>query len=345
MKSNAFVVQRSHVLNASFFLLFSVSGSSLAEQSDDSVFFQQQSQHAYNAVFGLPAVAPRLVQSLEWQFALEHSNQFAGGQEGDEVLLLDGESTRLTIQHRQRLAPCWQFEATVPFVAHSEGVFDRAIDDWHQLFSLPDANRDTSDFDSLTYLYSNADGNRHNITSPQSGLGDVQVAVQYAQGCGATADATKADPMWRAGIKLPTGDPDKLLGSGEVDFFADWQSPIWYNGHRWHGGMALGLLVNSKTERFADQEDVVGYGSLGAQFALSHKVRLLAQLDAHSAFYRSALRELGSPAVNLVVGARYLYGHSHTFEFSISEDAAIDTTPDIVARLAFTYRPDETRPR
>ncbi len=345
MKSSQSFLLSNGFLRVCALLLCSASTVSLAEQSDDSAFFQQRSQHAYNAVFGLPVVAPRIVQSLEWQVALEHSNQFAGGVAGDETLLLDGESTRVSIRHRQRLASCWQLEATLPFVAHNEGVFDRAIDDWHQAFGLPDANRDQRDFDSLAYQYSDADGVRHNITRPESGLGDVQLAVQYAQGCGATADATKADPMWRAGIKLPTGDPDKLLGSGTADFFADWQSPIWHNGRRWHGGLALGVLINSKTQRFASQEDVVGYGSLGVQYAMFRKLRLIAQLDAHSPIYRSELRELGSSAINLAVGARYLHGSSYTFEFSISEDVAIDTTPDIVARLAVTFRPDETRRR
>ncbi len=342
MKSSEPAVPPQYTCYVILVLSISLCSPVLAEQGDDSAFLQQRSQHAYNAIFGLPVVAPRLVQGVEWQVALEHSNQFAGGREGDELLLLDGESSRLAIRHRQRLASCWQFETTIPLVLHSAGVFDRAIDDWHQFFGLPDANRDKSDFNNLTYGYTNADGVKHDITQSQSGLGDIQVALQYAQGCFATADSTKADPMWRIGIKLPTGDPDQLLGSGEADIFADWQSPIWHTAERWHSALALGVLVNSQTDRFAAQERIVGYGSVGVQYALHHKLRLLAQIDAHSAFYRSELRELGSPAVNLIVGVRYLHGRSHTFELSISEDAAIDTTPDIVVRLAVTYRPDQT---
>ena len=103
--------------------------------------------------------------------------------------------------------------------------------------------------------------------------------------------------------------------------------------------MAFGVLINGKTNRFADQNPLVLYGSLGAQYVVHHKLRLIAQLDGHSGFYDSALRELGDPAVNLAVGARYLPGSAYTFELSVSEDVAIDTTPDIVARIALTYRP------
>ena len=320
-------------------LLGFISVNTNAGQSDDSVFFQQNSQHAYNAVFGLPAVAPRTVQSLEWQVSLEHSNQFAGGRTDNELLLLDGETTRLAISHRQRLGSCWQGEVVLPFLSHTSGKFDRAIDDWHQLFSLPDADRDESDFDSLTYLYEDATGLRHNINRPQSGIGDAQLAVQYALGCGATADSTHADPILRLGVKLPTGNANELRGSGEVDLFADWQSPIRRLNHKWYGATALGILLNSDSARFARQENVAVYGSLGVQYVAWYNLRLIAQLDGHSAFYKSQLRELGTPSLNLAVGARYLLSRSHTIEMSISEDAAIDTSPDIVARFAITYRP------
>jgi hypothetical protein len=107
--------------------------------------------------------------------------------------------------------------------------------------------------------------------------------------------------------------------------------------------MALGVLVNGQTERFAPQRPVVVYGSLGAQIITYQKLRLIVQIDAHSGFYQSQLRELGSPAVNLATGLRYFFGTDYSIELSISEDLAIDTTPDIVARLALTYRPDQER--
>ncbi|MFK8081998.1 MAG: DUF3187 family protein [Granulosicoccus sp.] len=317
-------------------------GLATAEQGDDSVFFQQRSQHAYNAVFGLPAAAPRLVQTVEWQVSVEHSNQFTGGQSGSDSLRLDGETTRVDLRHRQRLAACWQFTANVPLIAHSEGKFDRAIDDWHTFFGLPDANRAGTDFGTLNYEFSNATGLKHAIDRPQSGIGDVQFALQRALGCFATADSTKAESILRLGIKLPTGNPAELRGSGAADVFIDWQSRLWSDG-RWHSGFALGLLLNGQTEKFAEQERIAIYGSFGAQYLLYQQLRLVAQLDGHSAFYKSELRELGDPAINLAVGARYLISRAYTFELSISEDVAIDTTPDIVARLALTYRPNQAR--
>lgn len=313
--------------------------SAMAEQSDETALHQHRSQHAYNSVFGLPAVAARPVQTREWQIAVEHSNQFMGGIEGDERLLLDGETTELTFRHRQRVAACWQGELVVPFIQHGEGEFDRVIDDWHQIFGLPDAERNLFPFFQLDYLYADQDGERASVNSPQSGLGDIQISLQRSLGCLATADATGREPIARIGIKLPTGEVDELRGSGRVDVYADLQSPVWVPGSRWRTGAAIGVLAVGQTNRLAPQRSLVAYGSFGVQFVLTKRFRLLSQIDWHTPFYVSELTELGEPAVGLSVGVRYLGPADQSIELTVSEDAAIDTTPDIVARLAWVYRP------
>lgn len=310
-----------------------------AAQGDEVALFQHRIQHAYNAVFGLPAVAGRSVQTHEWQLSLEHSNQFMGGANGDEALLLDGETTELSFRHRQRLGSCWQLEAFVPFVAHNEGQFDRSIDDWHQFFGLPDAGRDGSPFSQLTYSYQNREGEGVGVNTPQSGLGDVQLSVQRSLGCRAVVESTKSESIARVGVKLPTGNVRELRGSGELDVYADVQSPVYSNAGRWRAGGAMGALYVGESDRFARQKQFVVYGSFGAQYVQSHRWRILAQLDWHTPFYTSALTELGEPAVGLTVGLRYLAPDNQTVELSISEDVAIDTIPDIIARLSWTYRP------
>lgn len=310
-----------------------------AGQGDESAFFQHKSQHAYNAVFGLPAVASRPAETHEWQLSLEHSNQFMGGSSGDEVLLLDGESTELGFRYKQRISACWQAEALIPFIAHNGGEFDRAIDDWHRFFGLPDASRGDAPYSRLSYSYENLQGKQHDISSPQSGLGDVQLSLQRSLACSPDARSEYARSIVRLGIKLPTGSAEELSGSGESDLYLDIQTPVYSNGGRWRTAAAIGALYVGKSEKFARQKQWVAYGSLGAQFVYSHRWRALTQLDWHTPFYVSALRELGDPAISLTVGIRYLTAGDQTVELSISEDIEIDTTPDIVARLAWTYRP------
>lgn len=321
----------------------SLSSVSKAEQSDESALIQHRSQHAINSLFGLPAVAARPVQTREWQVSLEHSNQYMGGTAGEETLLLDGETTELTLRHRQRLGACVQLEAVIPFIQHSGGSFDKAIDEWHQFFGLPDAGRDEAEFDALNYVFSDASGIRFQVDQAQSGIGDIQLAIQRSLGCYATADSTSAESIARFGIKLPTGSLNELRGSGEVDIFADIQSPVFSNGGRLRAGAAVGTLYVGEADLIPNQNAVVAYGSVGAQFILQPRWRLLAQLDWHTPFYNSDLKELGDIAIGLSAGFRYLGPRDQTLELTISEDAAIDTTPDIVARLSWTYRPSGGR--
>ncbi len=310
-----------------------------AEQGDDSALLQIRSQHAYNAVFGLPGAAARPVRSREWQLSLEHANQFIGGIAGNEKLLLDGETSELTFRHRQRLAPCWQGELLVPFIQHSGGVFDRAIDDWHQFFGLPDADRSNFGFNALTYSYVGESGQQARVVSPESGLGDIQFSVQRSLGCQATADSVASEAIVRVGIKLPTGAVGELRGTGQVDVYADIQSPVWSNGGRWRAGATVGLMALGKSSQLAPQRPVVAFGALGTQFKLHQRYRLMLQVDWHTAFYRSALGELNDPSFVLTAGLRYLVHRGQTLEFTIGEDIAVDTAPDIVARLAWIYRP------
>ncbi len=309
-----------------------------ADQGDDSSLLQIRSQHAYNAVFGLPGAAARPVQSREWQLSLEHANQFIGGVAGNEKLVLDGETSELTFRHRQRLAPCWQGELLIPFIQHSGGVFDHAIDDWHQFFGLPDAERSDFDFNALTYGYVGESGQQIRVKSPESGLGDIQLSVQRSLGCQATADSMASEAIVRAGIKLPTGVVDELRGSGELDAYVDIQSPVWSDGGRWGAGATVGLMAVGKSHQLAPQRPVVAFGALGAQYMLQQRYRLMLQVDWHTAFYRSALGELNDPSFVLTAGLRYLAHRNQTLEFTIGEDIAVDTAPDIVARLAWIYR-------
>ena len=325
----------------------------------DGALMQQRGRHPLNALFGLPSVAARPVIEGEWQVSLEHANSFMGGVRGDEILLLDGESTELEIRHRRRFGRCWQGEAVLPFVAHSSGWADRAIDDWHQAFGLPDAERGSFPLFDLRYVWLDAEGRRRELERSGGGLGDVRIAVQRTLGCGARAGdangpggrgggsggaSNRDGAVARIGLKLPTGSADDLLGSGAPDLYADLQSPVWRAGTRWRFGATAGAIATGESELFASQRPLVAYGSLGSEFRLHPRWRALVQLDWHTPFHDSALRELGEPAASLVVGVRHL-ARSGRFEFSIGEDALIDTAPDIVARLAWTWRPRPRLPR
>ena len=329
-------------------LLVAASSATGHAAESGGALLQRRGHHPLNAIFGLPTVASRPLASSEWQVSLEHANNFAGGASGEEILFLDGETTELSLSHRRPLGACWQAEATLPFVAHGGGWADRAIDDWHRAWGLPDADRGLFPDFELHYVWRDAAGRRRELERATSGLGDVRLAVQRTLGCEGARDGSRRSPsagaIARVGIKLPSGDPDALLGSGATDLYADLQSPLWSPAPRWRLGAALGVLVPGRSDLIARQSAVVGYGTIGGAYRLHPRWQALVQLDAHTPFEDSALVELGTVAASLGVGVRYLPRRGGRVEFSIGEDAVVDTAPDIVARLAWTWRTGAIEP-
>jgi len=203
--------------------------------------------------------------------------------------------------------------------------------------------RGDAPFDVLSYRYADENGDVFNLNRAESGIGDIQISLQRFLGCFATADSTALEPVARVGIKLPTGSSSELRGSGELDAYVDFQSPVYTNGGRWRGGVAIGALYAGQSSLFLNQHSIVGYGSIGTQFVFNSRVRFLMQLDWNTPFFKSDLRELGNLAIGVTAGVRVIGPSDQSFEFSISEDAAIDTTPDIVARFSWSYRPSGGR--
>ena len=309
-----------------------------AARADESLLIRHRGHHPFTALFGLPAVAARGRGGQGWQLALEQGNNFAGGREGGETLLMDGESGELALRHRRSLGGCWQGEAIVPLMFHSGGWADRLIDDWHGYFGLPDAARGELDYFDLRYLWRDATGETRRLDDPATGLGDIHLTLQRPLAC---AEGASGGAVARLGVKLPSGDASRLFGSGATDAYADLLSPILRLGTRWRFAAAGGVLLAGDSELFRDQHRLVAYGSLGASLTLHPRWEALLQVDWHTPFHESELRELGAPAASLAGGLRYRLAGGQALELSVAEDAVIDTYPDIVARIAWTWnRPD-----
>src|SRR5690606_29732718 len=82
------------------------------------------------------------------------------------------------------------------------------------------------------------------------------------------------------------------------------------------------------------QEDQVWFASAGVSWAAGDNWRLKAQLEAHTAFYDSALKELGDDSLQLVLGGSVRLTPRWLLDLAISEDLAVDTAPDVVFQLA-----------
>lgn len=137
---------------------------------------------------------------------------------GKDQFFLDMEIFRVNFLFTYGLTQDLQLDVEVPFLHIGGGVQDGLIENFHNNLGLGQAGRDTFPRGETT-LALFLDGKKVFLSDFSfSGLGDVVVSVKWPiyEGAEGSTFLPKIDA--RVAVKLPTGDADKLLGSGHADY-------------------------------------------------------------------------------------------------------------------------------
>lgn len=145
-----------------------------------------------------------------------------------------------------------------------------------------------------------------------------------------------------AALKLPSGDADRLMGSGAADF-ALWVSgaaPRLFPESRLGGYAQLGILAMAEADILEDeQRDVVWFSGFGLHWEASEGFFLKCQVDLNSAFYDSDLVQLGVRSSLLTVGGTVLLEDQRSaIDIAFGENLATDATPDFMINFAYRRR-------
>jgi len=116
---------------------------------------------------------------FSWSLSSITSSHAATDRKGDELIVLDGETTRA--EFRLRYAPSARLELglELPYIWHSEGHLDSLIDGWHDVFGLPGGSREIRATDILEFRYEDLTGERLNFTESTSGIGDLRLSAGW----------------------------------------------------------------------------------------------------------------------------------------------------------------------
>ena len=239
---------------------------------------------------------------------------------GIESLVVDAETreARVTVQRsiNDRLA----FQLQLPYRYTGGGNLDGFIDSWHDFFGMSEGARPQLPSDRLDIFYSRAGSPRLNMTSSVDGLADIQASLGYQVAPSFTA--------WLS-VKVPTGDADKLTGSGATDVSVLLATERRLDD-RWSvfGQGAVTYLGDG--ELLSDrQRSVVWSGLAGVGARAWRGLSLKAQIDAHSAAFDSNLDFLNE-AIVLTVGGDYRFASGWRLDLGVSEDIAVERSPDVV---------------
>lgn len=268
----------------------------------------------------------RLTESGGWSGGLD---LFWGStaliqQRDSETLIVDAETREARLTLQAPLSERFSFQLQLPYRYTGAGSLDGFIDGWHDAFGLPDGARSQLPSDDINITYVGDGWRQLSARSSFSGLADIQASLGYD----AVASETSSLTAW-LNVKLPTGDADKLTGSGatDVSFILAGERRL---GNRWSAfGQASITWLGDGDLLPAKQRSFVWSGLAGLSWQAWRGLSLKTQLDAHTAAFDSDLDFLNE-AIVLTVGGDYRFASGWRMDVGVSEDIAVEHSPDVV---------------
>jgi len=305
-----------------------------ASASNNATPFSIKNLNPFILVYGLPVTESAELKTSRTSasaISLDIVNNSMLTNRGNEAISLDGETYRLAYSYRYGLNDNTEIGLEVPVIAHSRGFLDNFIEAWHDSFGLTNSQRNVTPSNSLNYQYRLNDTPIVTIDSAAQGLGDIRLfAARQLQ------KTTNSALSLHLSLKLPSGDADRLLGSGATDLSAslahikrNWLSPLQLTSFANAGLIYLGkgdVLTNM-------QNRLAGFGSTGLIWDNHHLIDLKAQLDFHSSIYDSGLDQLGNNTIQLTIGGSIHFNHTTRLDLGVGENLLTDTTPDFTINL------------
>ena len=286
-------------------------------------------------IHGAPSwtLAPQAAQRSRFELSSVVASHFSSDSRNGDSIRLDGETRYLHFGFRKRVKEYWLVGMDLGWLQHTPGGLDSFIDGWHDFFGLPDGGRDQRPRDQLEFRYVN-DGNLvFDLNDAVSGIGDTRVGAGRVLG----ADANWL--LWGE-LKLPTGDAERLTGSGSVDVTLSLtQKGSWQWSQRtldWYWGIAAGRL-GATDLMGASAKGWVTNAMAGFTVAVFPRVAFAAQIEAATPHYRSKLDPLTKIALPLTLGAQVRIGQASWLDLAIVEDVGVNASPDATFIINFTF--------
>ena len=297
--------------------------------------FHNINQLPFKHIFGLPSLdnSP-LTEAGKWRLNVitNISNTYNISAGANELIATDAETFRSSLIVSYGLRDNWQLSVEVPYISHDEGFLDDFIYDWHDFFNMPQNGRTKDNSDQLHISYLSGSGNSFALSDSGSGLGDIRINGAF------TRPWKNRTLIFSTELKFPTGDYDKLTGSGGYDFSVGLMINDPHSLEKYrvtlYGGLAGIFLGDIDGELAAVQNSFALAGRAGIGWQASRLIQLKLQVDAQSALYDSDLKEMGDPAFQLVMGGSITFSDDVYLDISVAEDIITSTAADVAFQLA-----------
>jgi Protein of unknown function (DUF3187) len=313
-----------------FFLsahLSAASNSTDTSQSDDYHPFETRDQNLFNLIHGqaLPTNARlnKKEQSL-WSSSLVITNTINIEKNNAESIYLDYETYRFNLSYQYGLNENWNLKLDVPLIHQSGGIFDSAIEKWHKFFGLPRGQRPLVDQNQYDVQYDYQSQSLVNLDETSTTLGDIQIAA--ARSLVENQNTTMS--LWTS-IKLPTGDKNKLSGSGATDFSA-WLAMNQRLSQNWLLNLNAGAVVlGGNSYQDIPLSDSAIYGHIMLGWLMTDAVNIKLQLQGHTSYYEKSQLKILGDTYFLTFGTTIKINNCQQLDIAMSEDIKVGASPDI----------------
>ena len=303
--------------------------------------FQTRDQNPFNLIHGQPLPVNASIATpgeLHWNNTLTVTNTLNSQQLADESIYLDYESYRFNLGLQYGFAQDWSVKLDLPLVYKGAGMLDSAINNWHKLLTLPQANRPNVENNQYRIQHDRNGRTLTELAASDAGIGDLQLGLGHML---YTTSQSRLS-LW-TGLKLPTGSTSMLNSNGAVDA-SFWLAANYRVGKHWsvnsNAGLVLpALVVTGKRSPYNDalaSQALFGHIMLAWQAVDWLDVKI--QLEGHTSYYDdSKLRLLGSTYVTTFGGAIHI-NQCNTLDIAISEDVKVEASPDVSFLFGWRYR-------
>lgn len=311
-----------------FALLLVASSSTAAEP------FPTRDQNPLLAGFGLPTpMRSRLPAAGAWSLAADLNWGSTALRQGNgrEELIVDAETREARFRIEHTLTDRIGVQLQIPYRYTGAGSLDGFIDRWHDVFGLPEGSRPDLPDDQMLIAYERLGTTAFYLDSAAaidtslSGLADISLDL----GLELRQTPSSALTAWLS-VKLPSGDADELTGSSAVDV-----SLVIAGEHRlsdhWSAYGQAAITRLGEGELLSNQQrSIVWSGFAGIGWQAWRGLELKLQVDAHTAAFDDIDLDYFGDAVILTVGGDYRFASGWRLDAGVSEDIAVETSPDVV---------------
>lgn len=297
--------------------------------------FEMREQNLLNLVHGqaLPGNARLNEQSkATWSGSLVITNTLNIDSNDHESIYLDYESWRFNLSYQYGIGKHWNIKLDVPLVYQGAGIFDSTIDNWHESFGLHSGNRPFVENNQYDIRYTGDSQSYLNLNETGTTLGDIQIAVAHSL----TESSSTTMSLW-AGLKLPTGDEDKLSGSGATDASA-WLALNQRLSDNWLINLNAGAVVpGSDHYKNIPLSDYALYGHVMLGWLASDNINLKLQLQGHTSYYDQSHLEILGDTYFLILGGTITFNQCSQLDIAVSEDIKVSATPDVSLLVSWRH--------